>query len=125
MQAHALTRFVFGRTLLLQATASPPRGRSQGVERRGDVEAAHRQVAERNGVHLQRQKRGDGGALGIVYDPERRQHPRYHRRAVLHLDVFYVLKVVRRRLALQVLVQPGALVSDWAARRVRGPAAAT
>ena len=35
-----------------------------------------------------------------------------------------VCEVVRRRHVLEVLVQLGALVSDWAARRIRAPAAA-
>ena len=105
----------------------------------------HRQAAEHfNGVRLQRQSRGRAGAVGSVRDLERRQHRRHRRRAVRQRGVragavklprpvvrvaaearVDVLKVVRRRLVLEVLVQPGALLSGGAARRARGPAAAS
>ena len=118
-------------------------GRAHVQERLCDVQAAHRQAAEHNGVHLQRQSRGRAGAVGSVRDPERRRHRRHGRRVAQQRGArsggvklpapfsrvaaeagIDVCKVVRRRLVLEVLVQLGALVYDGAARRVRAPAAA-
>ena len=116
----------------------------EACERCGDVVAAHRQAAKHDRVHLQRQRRGIRCARVFVHDLERRRHRRHHRGSVrqrdvgggaveLHLPVIRLvaearvdmLEDVRRGLALEVLMQPGALASGWAARLVVGPAAAT
>ena len=99
LKAHALARSVVGWSLLQTAgrvsevtpSARHSQGclilvaviaRAQGLERRDDVEAAHRQAAEHfNRARLQRQSRGRAGAVGSMLDLERRRDRRHRRRA--------------------------------------------